>query len=85
MVIVVALGVTTSFLKGYNMFGVWNLPKLPSDPGVVNSVLGWHGLAANALIALALLHAAAALFHHFVLRDGVLRRMIPALRPRNFA
>jgi cytochrome b561 len=37
-----------------------------------------HELAANILMALAGLHAAAALFHQYVLRDGVLARMLPA-------
>jgi cytochrome b561 len=34
-----------------------------------------HGIGARLLIALILLHAAAALYHHFVRRDGLLRRM----------
>ncbi|MBS0416095.1 MAG: cytochrome b [Proteobacteria bacterium] len=34
-----------------------------------------HGYLAYALFALATLHAAAALWHHFYLRDGVLQRM----------
>lgn len=36
-----------------------------------------HEFLAGAIIALAVLHAAAALYHHFVLRDDVLRRMLP--------
>ena len=35
-----------------------------------------HELTANALMILALLHAAAALFHHFFLKDGTLMRML---------
>jgi cytochrome b561 len=35
-----------------------------------------HELTAYALVGLAGVHAAAALYHHFVLRDSVLRRMI---------
>lgn len=38
-----------------------------------------HGAAANALMILAGLHAVVALGHHFVLKDGILMRM---LRPR---
>lgn len=38
-----------------------------------------HADGGYALIALFLLHAGAALRHHLVLRDGVLRRMIPGL------
>ena len=43
---------------------------------------GIHRLARLAFIALIGLHAAAALFHHFVLRDGTLRRMLVPARPR---
>lgn len=60
------------------LFGL-ELPKLLATraPG-----WGWtgdvHGLLANYLmLALVGLHAAAALYHHFVLRDGVLKRMLP--------
>jgi cytochrome b561 len=37
-----------------------------------------HYWAATTIIVLAGGHACAALFHHYVLRDGVLRRMLPA-------
>ena len=37
-----------------------------------------HEFAAYALIAFSALHAAAALWHHFALKDGVLQRMLPA-------
>ncbi|HWK94162.1 MAG TPA: cytochrome b [Pseudolabrys sp.] len=37
-----------------------------------------HGLLANyVMLALVGIHAAAALYHHFVMRDGVLKRMLP--------
>ena len=36
-----------------------------------------HEILANALLILALLHAAAALFHHWILRDRTLVRMLP--------
>lgn len=38
-----------------------------------------HAYGGYALIALFLLHAGAALRHHLVIRDGVLRRMVPGL------
>ncbi|EPX87339.1 Cytochrome B561 [Rubellimicrobium thermophilum DSM 16684] len=41
-----------------------------------NSLGELHELAGNALFVLALAHAALALFHHYVLRDGLLVRMI---------
>lgn len=34
-----------------------------------------HGIGARMLVALLVLHIGAALYHHFVLRDGLLRRM----------
>lgn len=37
-----------------------------------------HGVLAWTLAALVAAHIAAALWHHLVLRDGVLRRMLPA-------
>jgi cytochrome b561 len=39
-----------------------------------------HGYLAYVLFGLVAIHAAAALWHHFVARDGVLRRMWPAGR-----
>lgn len=41
------------------------------------SVKEVHEVLANALFILALLHAAAALFHHWILRDRTLIRMLP--------
>ena len=59
-------------------FGLFAWPKLPvSKDGPFagpahfgHEVLGWI------MLALILLHAAAALRHQFVLRDGILRRML---------
>lgn len=60
------------------MFG-FELPKLLATraPG-----WGWtgdvHGLLANyVMLGLVGLHVAAALYHHFVRHDGVLKRMLP--------
>ncbi|WP_291298760.1 cytochrome b [Elioraea sp.] len=41
-----------------------------------------HEITANLLLVLIALHVAAALFHHLVLRDGLLRRMLPGRRDR---
>ena len=48
--------------------------------GLTKIFHGTHEVGAWALLILIGLHAAAALFHHFVLRDGVLRAMLPARR-----
>jgi superoxide oxidase len=44
-----------------------------------------HEFGAKALLALIGLHAGAALFHHLVLRDGVLQRMLPWTSARSSA
>jgi cytochrome b561 len=49
---------------------------------VKDNVGDLHGTIATIILIVAGLHAAAGLFHHYVWRDGTLRRMIPGLRPR---
>lgn len=41
-----------------------------------------HDLTGWTIIVLAACHAAAALFHHFLVRDDVLARMLPGIRRR---
>jgi cytochrome b561 len=61
-----------------DVFGWFNLPAiLPANEALANRILSVHGLLAQALGLLALLHIAAALMHRFVKRDGVMRRMWP--------
>lgn len=59
-------------------FGLVVLPDpwVPGDAGVERAAEAVHLGTALALGALLLLHVGAALRHHFVLRDDVLRRMI---------
>jgi len=47
-----------------------------TSPAIGNTLLALHKLAGDAIMWLAGLHAAAALYHHFVLKDGVLRAML---------
>lgn len=58
-----------------------NLPVLV-DPSrrLAHSLEDIHEVLANAGYFLIGLHAAAALFHHYVVRDNTLRLMMPALR-----
>lgn len=44
-----------------------------------------HQLAKPAFIVLIAIHAGAALFHHFILRDGTLRRMLVPAKTRHSA
>jgi len=66
--------------KPVHFFGA-TLPALVGDDeDLADRLQAWHLDAAWVLLALVSLHIAAALFHHFVLRDGVLRRMWPKRR-----
>ncbi len=67
------------------LFGVVPWPHLPvvstlaHKAPVEAAFKAIHTYAAWALIALLALHTGAALRHHFVLRDGVLARMLPTV------
>lgn len=74
-------GVATELLRGDDFFGLLTLPKPgdlagPARHDLAEQIGGLHGLGANAILVLAGLHAAAGLFHHYVLKDAVLRRML---------
>jgi len=59
---------------------LWQIPQLmPQDKALGGAFHSMHELGAWALAALAAGHAAAALIHHFVLRDDVLMCMAPAI------
>lgn len=49
----------------------------PADRTFSRSVKGVHEVLANALVIVAVLHAAAALAHHWLWRDRTLKRMLP--------
>jgi cytochrome b561 len=57
---------------------IWRVPALlHADRPVFHTLHSLHEWGAVALLALIGLHAAAALLHGIVLRDGVLQRMLP--------
>ena len=75
---VLIMGIATTLLRGDNMFGLFHMPKIDlGDPDLAEETVELHGTFANGLLILAGLHAAAALYHHFLRKDGVLRRMWP--------
>lgn len=65
------------------LYGVVPWPNLPwaaraENPEALEAILSEaHELLAFGMIALLVLHVAGALRHHFLLRDTVLRRMLP--------
>jgi cytochrome b561 len=59
-------------------FGLWQLPDLvPKDKPLYESLVTVHTALAWTLGVVAIVHLLAALKHHFVLKDDVLRRMLP--------
>lgn len=59
-------------------FGVLQLPDLVQpNEATYGFMKQAHELLAYSIAALAILHAAAALWHHFIKKDDVLKRMLP--------
>jgi cytochrome b561 len=60
-----------------SFYGLFEVPKfaVTREDAIAGIARNGHGLLGWVLLALVLLHVAAALRHHFILRDGVLRRM----------
>lgn len=59
-----------------SVFGLFTLPHLAApDKTMVQQVKDFHWYFALTVILLACAHAGAALYHHFIRKDNVLRRM----------
>lgn len=70
------LAITTTSKFNLKAFGVLGLQIAPNETvHKIGETL--HGINAWVIAALIALHVAAALYHHFVRRDGVLKRMLP--------
>jgi cytochrome b561 len=77
-------GLLMSSARGFpvSWFGFFQLPDLvPKNRALYEALLTTHGTLATLLAAVVALHVAAALKHHFVLKDDVLRRMLPHSTP----
>ncbi|MFZ6689971.1 cytochrome b [Undibacterium sp. SXout11W] len=73
----VLLGLFNTWVRGDNLFDLFRLPSFaPGDKAFRHQVEDIHALAANILLGIAALHAAAALVHHFIFKDAVLKRML---------
>lgn len=74
LAIVLVLGVANAFNRGFHLYDVVALPQI-GDIGWKKPINFVHGWSAHILLMLAGVHGLAALWHHYALRDGVLRRM----------
>lgn len=76
---VVIAGFACVWIRGDTIFNLFTVPAFrPGDTALRHSAVDLHGLLANCLLALAGVHALAALWHQFVRKDQLLRRMWPS-------
>ena len=74
----VLVGMVLVWARGDSIFNLFSIPAYdPSNPGLKDQVQGVHATIGWVILALAGLHAGAALVHRYVWHDGVLARMLP--------
>ena len=74
------MAISGAWLEGHplTLFGNVRIgPLLTEAHDVGSAIASIHTWLGNAILWVAGAHAVAALYHHFVLRDGVLRSMLP--------
>jgi cytochrome b561 len=75
LVCAVLAGIANVWVRGDNIFNLFTVPAFdPENRALRGRVEDWHETLADALLILALLHAAAGGWH-YLRRDGVLARM----------
>ncbi|MEH2920403.1 cytochrome b561 [Samsonia erythrinae] len=74
------LGVISRYYRGrdWMLFGIDMPTSATPDLALAKTLIGWHETLAALGYWLIALHAAAALFHHYVMKDNTLLRMMPA-------
>lgn len=64
-----------------NVYGLFTLPSLlPKNEELTDLFHSIHGFFGDVLIVAFVLHVGAALYHHFYVKDTVLKRMLPFSR-----
>ena len=76
--LVCVAGIANLYAHGSSVWGLIHFPKI-DDKATRALIAVSHSWGANLLLMLAAAHAAVALAHQFVMRDGALARMWPAL------
>jgi cytochrome b561 len=82
LIAIPATAIVGTWIGGHpiTVYGLGDIgPYLAASRQLGHEIMGIHELLANAIVVVAGLHAAAALFHHFFIRDNVLRTMLPGL------
>ena len=75
---VVVIGFACVWIRGDTVFNWFTVPAFdPGNKALRHNAVELHAWVANLLLTLAGIHAIAAAWHHRVLKDGVLQRMLP--------
>ena len=79
MALMVLTGMALVWIRGDNLFNLFSVPAFdPGNKELRHNAKEVHGWIANGLLLGAVLHAAMALWHQWVRKDGLLLRMLPA-------
>jgi len=72
-------GLIMSLLGGHNIsfFGLFTIEAFGKVPGISGVANEAHTYLSYAVIAAIAVHILAALYHHYIIKDDVLRRMLP--------
>lgn len=83
-IILPILGLSSRYLRGadWALFGIPMPVASPGDGELAGNIIDWHETLAPLGYWLIGLHAAAALFHHYFMKDNTLLRMMPAKREK---
>ena len=74
----VVLGLANVWVRGDTVFYLFKVPAFDKGNQALRaSAEDFHALAANLLLILSGVHAAAGLAHHFLMKDGRFARMLP--------
>ncbi len=71
-------GITSSLMSGHDIsfYGIFSIKAVGSYSTIAEYAGFAHGIMAFIFVTLITLHIIAALYHHFILKDNILRRMI---------
>ena len=75
-IVVTGYLISSSDGRSIDVFSLFSLPSLVEDKELASKAGFIHRILAYGVIALAVLHSAASLKHHFWDRSGILKRMI---------
>lgn len=76
LIATILLGMFNAWVRGVHVFSCFVLPAFdPGNKELRRQIGDLHIWVANCILIAAVLHAAVAIFHHVVLRDGTLERM----------